>query len=141
MHKAWILALLSASLHSQLMAQAVPQGIHSDAPGESRVCGISGSDALAIRDVLRSDPTITEEPSPSARFETYFSSSETKQWTVTTKADAAYPAVTCVHLFTSDGGTDMQRQMRCDATRDACDALFLEFRAHDGGIRKQIRGH
>jgi hypothetical protein len=141
MHKAWILALLLASPHPQLVAQTVPEGIHSDAPGESSVCGISGSNALAIRDVLRSDPTITEELSPSTRFETYFSSIETKQWTVTTKADAAYPAVTCLHLFTSNGGTEMQRQMRCDATRDACDALFLEFRDHDDGIRKQIKGH
>jgi hypothetical protein len=141
MHKAWILALLLAGPHSQLMGQVVPEGIHSDAPGESSVCGISGSNALAIRDALRSNPAINEEPSPSARFEVYFSSTETKQWTVTTKADAAYPAVTCVHLFASNGGTDMQRQMRCDATREACDALFLEFRAHDDDIRKQIRGH
>ena len=140
MHKAWILALLLAPSHSPLTAQALLEGIHSEAQGESSVCGIAGSNALDIRDALRSDPTINEEPSPSERFETYFSSTESKQWTVTTKADAAYPAVTCVHLFTSDGGTDMLRQMRCDASRDACDALFLEFRAHDDGIRKQLRG-
>lgn len=122
------------------MAQAVAEGIHSEARGESSVCGITGSDALNIRDALRSDPTINEEPSPSKRFETYFSSTEPKQWTVTTRADAAFPAVACVHLVTSNGGTDMQREMRCDASRDACDTLFLEFRAHDEGIRKQIRG-
>ncbi len=139
MHNSWILALLVASLHSPSFAQTVPEGIHSDAPGESSVCGIIGSDALAITDALRSDPTITEEPSPSKRFETYFSSTETKSWTVTTKADAAYPAVTCVHFFGSNGGTDMQRQMRCDASREACDALFLEFQAHDAVIQKQIR--
>ena len=140
MYKAWILALFLAPWHSPSVAQAVPEGIHSDARGESSVCGITGNNALSIRDALRYDPTITEEPSPSKRFETYFSSTEPKQWTVTTKADAAYPAVTCVHLFTSSGGTDMRRQMRCDASREACDALFLEFRAHDDGIRKQIRG-
>ena len=139
MHKTWILALLLSSSHSPSFAQTAPEGIHSDAVGESSVCGITGSDALTIRDALRSDPTITEEPSPSKRFETYFSSAKSKSWTVTTKADAAYPAVTCVHIFTSNGGTDMQRQMRCDASREACDALFLEFRAHDNVIKEQIK--
>ena len=137
------LALLffgSAVLHSPTLGQAVPEGVHREATGASDVCGITGQDALAIREKLRSDQTIVEEPSGSSRFETYFSSRETKQWTVTTKADAAYPAVTCVHLYNSGGGTDMRRQMRCDASRQACDALFLEFQAHDEKIRTQLRG-
>jgi len=127
-------------LHSSSLAQAVPEGLHSEVRGPSDVCGVSGESALGIRASLRSDPTITEKPSGSERFETYFSSTEDKQWTVTTQADAAYPAVTCVHLFTSEGGTDMLRQMRCDASREACDALYLEFRAHDEQIRRQLRG-
>lgn len=122
------------------LAQAVPEGVHSDATGPSDVCGITGEDALAIRAKLRTDPSIIEKPSDSPRFETYFSTVETKQWTVTTRRDAAYPAATCVHLFTSQQGTDMKREMRCDASRQACDALFRQFEASDAAIREQIRG-
>ena len=127
-------------LPSPTLAQAVPEGVHKEASVASNVCGVTGQDALAIREKLRSEPTIVEEPSGTSRFETYYSSEETKQWTVTTQADAAYPAVTCVHIYNSGGGTDMSRQMRCDASRDACDALFLEFQEHDEQIRRQLRG-
>lgn len=135
-----LLFIGSVLLQSPTLAQAVPEGVHREASGASDVCGVTGQDALAIRERLRADPTIVEEPSGSSRFETYFSTVETKQWTVTTKADAAYPAVTCVHLYNSEGGTDMSREMRCDASQKACDALFLEFQAHDEQIRRQVRG-
>ncbi|QNM82571.1 hypothetical protein H8M03_11275 [Sphingomonas sabuli] len=130
----------SMLLHSPTLAQAVPEGMQKEASGASDICGVVGQNALAIREKLRADPTIDEEPSGSSRFETYFSKVETIQWTVTTKADAAYPAVTCVHLFESGGGTDMNRQMRCDASQNACDSLFLEFQAHDEQIKRQLRG-
>jgi hypothetical protein len=131
-------------LHSPALAQTVPGGVHTDATGPSSVCGVTGEDALAIlaiRAKLRADHRIAEKPSGSARFETYFSTSEPKQWTVTTRKDAAYPAVTCVYLYNSGGGTDMSREMRCDASREACDTLFEEFQANDAKIRAQIRGH
>jgi hypothetical protein len=138
-----ILAVLPGLLimHSPALAQAVPEGVHTDAAGPSSVCGMTGENALAIRTKLKADPNIVEKPSGSERFETYFSSTESKQWTVTTTKDAAYPAVTCVYLYDSGGGTDMSRQMRCDASRQACDALFQEFEANDAKIRAQIRGH
>lgn len=133
-------AALTLLLHSPAFGQTVPDGVHGDANGTSNICGVDGGNALAIRKKLRSDPHIAERASGSDRFETYFSSSEAKQWTFTTRRDAAYPAVTCVSLSTSGQGTDMQRQMRCDAGRAACDALFLEFEASDKKLREQIRG-
>ncbi|MCH8614841.1 hypothetical protein LZ016_01800 [Sphingomonas sp. SM33] len=139
MLRVWPLAAASLLLHAPSTGQTVPEGVHSDADGPSDVCGVSGTDALAIREKLKSDPTVVEKPSGSDRFETYFSSLESKQWTVTTRFDAAYPAVTCVYLYNSGEGTDMERQMRCDASREACDKLFLEFDAHDEQIRRRIR--
>jgi len=138
-----VLPLLSVllAMHSPAVAQSVPEGDHTDATGPSNICGLTGQDALAIRAKLRADPNIVEKPSGSARFETYFSSAEPKQWTVTTTKDAAYPAVTCGYLYNSGGGTDMSREMRCDASREACDALFEEFQANDAKIRAQIKGH
>jgi hypothetical protein len=127
-------------VRSPALAQAVPEGVHTDANGPSSLCGISGENALAIRAKLKSDPTIVERPSGSNRFETYFSNVESKQWTVATTKDAAYPAVTCVYLYISGGGTDVSREMRCDASREACDALFQEFEANDAKIREQIKG-
>jgi hypothetical protein len=114
--------------------------VHTDATGPSNICGVVGADALAIRSKLRADPNIAEKPSGSARFETYVSSTEPKQWTVTTTKDAAYPAVTCAYLYNSGGGTDMSREMRCDASREACDTLFEEFQANDEKIIARIRG-
>ena len=125
--------------HSPTLAQTVAEAVHADATGAYNMCGIIGENALVIRQRLKAAPTIVEERSTSDRFETYFSSTESKQWTVTTRKDAAYPTVTCVHLFNSGGGTDMSRQMRCDASRAACDALFQEFQASDEEVRKQIR--
>jgi len=140
MKKVGLLACAAALTIAPLAAQTVPEGMHSESNGPSSLCGISGSDALAIRAKLRSTSTIEEKPSGSLRFETYFSTTEAKQWTVTTEVDSAYPAVTCVHLFDSDGGTDMRRQMRCDSSRERCDALFSEFRTSDEQVRKNIRG-
>jgi hypothetical protein len=117
----------------------VPEGVHTDATGPSTVCGVTGQDALAIRAKLKADPKIAEKRSGSARFEAYFSSAEPKQWTVTTTKDAAYPAVTCVYLYNSGGGTEMSREMRCDASREACDALFEEFQTNDAKVRAQVR--
>ena len=138
----WVWPVLCALvfLHPPTFAQSVPEGVHTDATGPSSVCGISGEDALAIREKLKNSPAIVEKPSGSDRFETYFSTTEHKSWTVTTRNDAAYPAVTCAYLYDAGGGTDMSREMRCDASREACDALFLEFEAHDEQIRKQMRG-
>lgn len=140
MRKSWLLLAVSLIGRSPALAQAVPEGVHTDAHGLSSVCGISGNGALAIRAKLRNNTAIVEKPSGSKRFETYFSMVESKQWTVTTPADAAYPAVTCVYLYDSGGGTDMSREMRCDASREACDALFREFEASDAKIREQIKG-
>jgi hypothetical protein len=132
----WPVLSVLLCAHSPALAQAVPEGVHTRADGASSVCGVSGDDAGAIRAKLKSDSTIVEKPSGSNRFETYFSKVDAKQWTVTTTADAAYPAVACVYLYTSGRGTDMSREMRCDASRSACDALFREFEANDAKIRE-----
>ena len=140
MRRSLLLVSAAALLPSPIIAQTAPESVHIDANGPSDLCGVIGENALAIRAKLKSDANIAEEPSGSPRFETYFSSVETKQWTVTTKRDPAYPTVTCVHLYNSHGATEMKRDMRCDASREACDTLFREFDASDTALRKQIRG-
>lgn len=129
------LALMSAQASSQVVSERSQTNMIS----ASDVCGVVGKDALAIRDKLRANPAIIERPSGSDRFETYFSSAEPTQWTVTTKADAAYPAVTCVTLLNAGGGTEMRRDMRCDASGAQCYALLSEFKASDEKIRSSIK--
>jgi hypothetical protein len=141
MRKIWPFLSALLVVHSPTQSQTVPEGVHTDANGPSTICGITGENALAIRAKLKTDSTIVEKPSGSSRFETYFSTTEPKQWTVTTTKEAAYPAVTCVYLYNSGGGTDMSREMRCDASREACDALFKEFETNDAKIRAEIKGH
>ena len=139
MRVGWGARAAALAAHPVALAQPVPEGVHSDVIGSSTVCGVTGADALAIRDSLKADPTIVEKASGSPRFETYFSSTESKQWTATTEVDAAHPAVTCVYLYNSGTGTDMQREMRCDASREACDALFREFQSSDAEVRERIK--
>jgi hypothetical protein len=141
MRLVWPILSVLLIVPSPVLAQSVAEGVHTDANGPANICGITGENALAIRAKLRGDPNIVQMASGSDRFETYFSSTEPKQWTVTTTKDAAYPAVTCVHLSNSGGGTDTSREMRCDANREACDVLLQEFEANDAKIRAEIKGH
>ena len=61
-------------------------------------------------------------------------------WAFAKPSNLAYPLATCMRVFVEDGQTLMERHMRCDASRDACDLSFLEFDELDSRNRRQIQG-
>jgi hypothetical protein len=123
-------------------AQLVPEGVHSDPQGRSSMCGIVGDDALDLMRQVRASPSLNRSPIDTDRFELFVSEGGLTQWVFTTPGEAAYPAVTCRLVYQERDGSWLQtRAMRCDASREACDELFLEFQALDEQVRQEIRGN
>ena len=121
-------------------AQTVPEGIHSLAAGPATICGIKASSAAEFADRLERSGLERQDGGP--RFDVYMSpsvSDDIVQWAVTRKGEPAYPAVTCRHVYKTPDGSWMQdRQMRCDASREACDALFVEFNELDKRVSAEL---
>jgi hypothetical protein len=128
----WPLVSLSLLLPPQAIAEPVPES----ARAASDLCGVTGESVAAIRDKLSADPSVERRDADADRFETYYSSIDMKQWTFTKQNDPAHPAGTCVRIFSAGGGAMIERQMRCDASREACDALAREFQTKDESARK-----
>jgi hypothetical protein len=135
-------ALLAGLGTGTAFAQAVPEGIHSDAEGPAAMCGLSGRDAADLIRVLRESPSHHRQDENSAQFEFYLSADEMDTWVFTNGGrHPAHPTITCRHVFQSAEGSWYQtREMRCDSDRAACDALFPEFQALDGQLRQALEG-
>jgi hypothetical protein len=73
MTRIWPAVCVVALIASSASSQVIQEGVHTEVTGPSDMCGISGINALAIREKLRSEPSISEKASGSSRFETYFS--------------------------------------------------------------------
>ena len=130
------IGVLLASTSVTLRAQPVPEGIHSYTRAPSTICGITGRDAFDLRSKVLTDPRLAREPSGSDRFELYSTADAHTQWVFTTPGEAAYPAATCRRLHNDAGGDAiMERTMRCDGAREACDRLFIEFQELDARAR------
>ena len=133
------IGILLASAPAALRAQPVPEGIHNYTRAPSTLCGITGRDALDLRSKVMTDPKLAQEPSGSERFELYSTADAHTQWVFTTPGEAAYPAATCRRLHNDAGGDAiMERKMRCDGAREACDKLFIEFQELDARARQLL---
>ena len=140
--QALVCVLIAASLASSApaVAQHPAAEAHTDAAGPSTICGLTGENALALMTQLRASKTLELQPKQSPRFEIYQSRDARLQFVATASTEPAHPAVTCRRLFTdTSGGTSMDRQMRCDASREACDKLFEEFSALDERMRDYLK--
>lgn len=103
------------------------------------MCGLTGRDAQDLMERVRTSPTIKRQALDSDRFELYSSSDSMIRWVFTKPGERAYPAATCRHVYQGKNGSWQQtRNMRCDATRDACDRLFTEFQELDKQVRQQM---
>ncbi len=123
-------------------AQLVPEGVHSDPQGPSSMCGIVGDDALDVMRQVRASPSLGQRPINTGLFELFMSPDGLTQWVLTTPSDEAHPAVTCRLVYQERDGSWLQtRAMRCDASREACDKLFLEFQALDEQMWQAMRGN
>lgn len=135
-----LLALTLSAAPCGLSAQQVPEGVHKDARGPVEMCGLVGRDALDLMGKAKRSAELKPIETASDRFELFQNAAATYQLVVTQPSEPAYPAVTCRRLYVENGATYMNRQMRCDADRQACDALFLEFQALDAALTREIKG-
>lgn len=127
-------------LGSLLMAQAnpVPEGVHTLADGPETICGITGASA---QDFERQVKAAGQYNNETDRYATYEGPVSMTLWAFAKPSNFAYPLATCMRVFVKDGRTLMERKMRCDSTREACDRAFLEFDELDGRNRRQIQGY
>ena len=131
----------SLTVPAVALVQAVPETIHSETDGPSTLCGVTGTNAAAIIQVVRKTPELTDRRISSERFELFSSSDGTVQWVFTRPSEPAHPAVTCREVRrNADGSVWMNRDMRCDADRVACDKLYLEFQNLDRQLKAAFRG-
>jgi hypothetical protein len=131
MFKATMLVILLATSPAA-NTQTISEDIHTDAQGPSTMCGMTGRDANELMTLVRASRKFKAQPIASTRFEVFSNRKSTMQWVLTKRGEYAYPAASCREFYTdSDGGTSQKRDMRCDASREACDRLFAEFQQLD----------
>jgi hypothetical protein len=122
-------------------AQLVPEGIHQDAKGPVELCGLKAADVPRLREAARDSDTLRFRAINSERFELFASDDELNQLVFTRSTETAYPAATCRHSFrVADGSWHQRRTMRCEATREACDKLFVEFEGLDKRVADALGG-
>jgi len=128
------------SLSQPVVAQLVPEGIHSDAQGPSTICGITAKDAEDFEAKVRANPKYRQREADE-RFLLFSSSDSKTQWVFATRKNWHYPLATCRQLTKGpDGSLYLDRDMRCDGSRSDCDRAFLEFQALDEQLEKALSG-
>ncbi|MDP8994437.1 MAG: hypothetical protein M3N07_05555 [Pseudomonadota bacterium] len=126
-------------LSGQLQPPLVPEGIYSEAEGPTEICGITALEATDFIRQVRASPHFVRA-AVTDRFELYVSEQRMEQWAITREGEPAHPAVTCRHVWQDASGSWLlSRQMRCDASREACDRLFLEFRQLDEEMSRSLQ--
>lgn len=118
----------------------MPEGVHREATGPAVMCGVAGEGALDLLAKARASSELRPVAIDTPRFILFADASHSRQLIFTNPTEAAYPAATCRHVYEADGALHTSRQMRCDAGREECDALFLEFQALDAEMTRALRG-
>ncbi len=103
------------------------------------MCGLTGEDALDLLVQARASSDLRPVAIDTPRFIMFANAGHSCQLIFTNPTEAAHPAATCRHVYQADGALRMSRQMRCDAGREECDALFLEFRTLDAELTRALR--
>lgn len=133
-----LLAAIAGLSVTPARAQVVSKDIHDDVSGPVEMCGIEAEDAVALLAAIKRDGRFRAVDSGSDRFELFATEDHFVQWVATRPGETAYPAVTCRRVYEENGAFMMKREMRCDASREACDALFLEFQALDDRMSAEL---
>jgi hypothetical protein len=104
------------------------------------MCGFTAKNTRDLLAQVRASKRVTEKELNSPRFEAYVSGDQLTQLVFTKAGEPAHPAVTCRHAYPDkDGAYHLGRNMHCEASREACDQLFLEFQLLDKRTVQEIR--
>ena len=135
-------SLLAVPATAPADAQIVPEGIHQHARGPVELCGLTGRDVRDLIERARASPAWRLTPIDAARFELFVAVDGMNQLVVTRPSEPAHPAATCRHVFQDTAGNWLQeRAMRCEASREDCDRLFIEFQELDERLRQSLAGN
>ena len=105
------------------------------------MCGVTGRNAEDLMRTVRQMHRFRAQPINSPRFELFATEDSLTQWVFTRPSEPAFPAVSCRHVYRKkEGGFSLARDLRCDASREACDRLFIELRDLDNLAREAING-
>ena len=142
-----IVALVLAASAGGANGQAIPEGVYSPGEGPSELCGVHGENVAELARKVRASPEFAARDIGSDRFELFETTPLRRQFVFTREGEAAHPTTTCREMVQRDGAVGMQRSIRCEADRAACDALYLEFRsldertaAHAAALERQAQG-
>ena len=124
--KSSLFLLVVAFAATPLAAQSVPEGIHSIAKGSEEICGVTAASAVDFENKVKAAPT-ARAFGETNEFTIYDGPAQMTQWVFAKPSYRAYPMATCRRVFVENGNTMMDRKMRCDDTREDCDAAFVQF--------------
>jgi hypothetical protein len=125
-----LLVLVPLLMAQKGPAPLVPEGIHSLANGSETICGITAASAEEFAAKVKLSPK-AKYNNETDRYVTYQGPMPLTLWAFAKPSNFAYPVATCMRVYVEGGQTYTERKMRCDASREACDRTFLEFRELD----------
>jgi len=130
------LILLTALVTGQVsdLDPLSPDLLMTEANGPPSMCGLSASDTEGPAKVVRSSPRFARADVKSDHFEVYDTSDRMQEFVITLEPNPANPAVACREIRQENGNLRLDRYMNCGGSREACNRLFLDFRALDSGL-------
>ena len=112
-----------------------PDLVLTNASGPPSMCGLSASNTEELAKAVKAAPRLSKGSIQSNRFEVYDTADRTQEFVLTLPADPAHPAVACREITSENGELKLHRYMNCSGRREACNQLFLNFRALDSQLR------
>jgi hypothetical protein len=123
------------------MAQAepplVPEGIHSPATQQPKLCGFTAANLTDLQQKIMSDPGFREENS-NDRYRVFNRQEDYIQFVFPRPGFLEFGMATCMKLVQTSAGTTMERSMHCEGTRAECDKIFIEWEEHDKEVRQSL---
>ena len=130
------LLFLVVLLASSASAQRVPEGIHRETRGPPTLCGIKGADLAAIQQQVLEDRRFVEEGSTDL-YRVFNRDEDFTQFVFPQPGTLSYPMATCRKVVSNpDGSSSIRRELQCEASREECDNIFLQFNALDQRVGK-----
>lgn len=129
-----LLAALTMGQVSDLDA-IFPDLLLTEANGPPSMCGLSAGDTDGLRKSVRTTPRLTKAAIKSDGFEVYDTSDRMQEFVITLETNPAHPAVACREITRENGELRLTRYMNCGGSREACNRLFLDFRALDSEVK------
>jgi hypothetical protein len=134
-----LLGFLIALTPLTASGQSDPNNAYSRAKGPVEMCGVRGKNVKDLVRRVRNSRALRLSPIESDRFELFQTVQPKYQLLITKPSEAAYPAVSCRHLYAAGGSLRVNRQLRCEAGRAECDALFQELRGLDAAFTRAMQ--